>query len=106
VFSIRHHISVVLLVCFLPVITPKEFIHAFLGHEDTECNGHPALTIDKVHQHCKILQITASSFLGGLKKSPLPGIFRKASYFFSAQTFISGVSIHLSFLRAPPVNSI
>jgi hypothetical protein len=104
VFSIRSHISVVLLVCFLPVITPKEFIHAFMGHEDSECNGHSALTIDKVHQHCKILQITASSFVAEFRNFLFPGHFQKEIWSFPAQSFIPGISFHLSSLRAPPVS--
>jgi hypothetical protein len=105
-FSIRGHISVLLFVCILPVITPKEFIHALLGHDDTECYGHSGLTINKIHQHCKILQITASSFVSELKKIVLHNFFQKANYFFSSKSFISGISFQLSFLRAPPVNSI
>jgi hypothetical protein len=105
-FNIRRQISILLLVCFLPVITPKEFIHALLGHDDTECYYHSDLTIDKIHRHCKILQITASSFIADLKNYLLHSVFQRAIYFFSAQSFISGISFHLSHLRAPPVNNI
>jgi hypothetical protein len=105
-FCIRRYISVLLLVCLLPVITPKEFIHALMGHDDTECYYHSNLTVGKIHQHCKILQITASSFIADLKNYLLHSVFQRAIYFFSARSFIYGISFHLSYLRAPPVNNI
>jgi hypothetical protein len=105
-FCIRRYIPVVLLISFLPVITPKEFIHALMGHTDTECYWHSDVTISKIHQHCKILQITASSFVAEIKNFLIPRLLQKTIYFFSAQSFVSGISFHLSFLRAPPVNSI
>ena len=105
-FNIRRQISILLLVCFLPVITPKEFIHALLGHDDTECYYHSDLTIDKIHRHCKILQIMASSFVAELKSFLIPTLFQKTLYFFSTQSFISDISFHLSYLRGPPLNHV
>jgi hypothetical protein len=105
-FCVRRYISVVLLVCFIPVITPKEFIHALMGHDDTECYWHSDVTVDKIHQHCKILQITASAFVADLKNILSPGTVHKTCYFFSAQSFISGISFHISYLRGPPLNHV
>jgi len=99
---IRQNIALFLLVCFLPVVTPKEFIHSLFGHEDTHCHYHPDLTIEKAHRHCGILQVTASSFVSEFK-TVLPGkIVNNFVCFFPDQSFISGISYHLSFLRAPP----
>jgi hypothetical protein len=105
-FGIRRYISIALFICFIPVITPKEFIHDLMGHNDTDCLWHPDKTVNKAHQHCKILQITASAFVAELKIFSIQTFHQKSIYFFSSHSFISGISFHISNLRAPPVNTI
>lgn len=98
----RQNIAIFLLVCFLPVVTPKEFIHYMFRHVDTICHFHSDRTVGIVHKHCSILQITASAFVPE-QKPPLAGkIVHPAICFLPDQPFISEISCNLSFLRAPP----
>jgi hypothetical protein len=99
---IRQNTALFLLVCFLPVITPKEFIHSLFGHEDTHCLYHSDLTIGTVHRHCSILQITSSTFVHEHKALLQGKIIHLIACFIPDQSFISEISFHISFLRAPP----
>lgn len=101
-FKVKRYISILLLVGFLPVLTPKEYIHDLFGHEDTHENYNSALTIDKAHKHCSILQVTFSTFVS-LQKNFLQGQeFNNSVYIFPDQSFIPELSVHLSYLRGPP----
>jgi hypothetical protein len=101
-FKVNRYISILLLVCFLPVVTPREFIHDLFGHEDTHDDYHPAVTFEKAHKHCSILQITFSSFISYLKNFLLEQEFDNSVYSFPVRSFIPGISVDLSYLRAPP----
>jgi hypothetical protein len=105
VFRIARHISVFILVCFLPVITPKEYIHDLFGHEDTPDLYHPATIVEKAHKHCTILHFVFHSFVSLLKpflagEDPFQSLLTVAS-----RSFIPGLSVNLSSLRAPPLSS-
>lgn len=97
--KIDQYISILLLVCFLPIVTPKEFIHDLFGHEDTIDHYHSAVTIEKVHKHCSILQVTFSSFISGLKIFCLKKEVNDCLYSFPRQFFIPGISVNLSFFK-------
>ncbi|MGA3013452.1 MAG: hypothetical protein ABSD71_05400 [Bacteroidales bacterium] len=100
--KIDQYISILLLVCFLPIVTPKEFVHDLFGHEDTIDHYHSDVTIEKVHKHCEILQITFSSFLSSLKIFFQKKEVNDCLYFYPQQSFIPEISVNLSSLRAPP----
>ncbi|TRZ71660.1 MAG: hypothetical protein D4R97_06510 [Bacteroidetes bacterium] len=105
-FKVNRYISIFLLVCFLPVVTPREFIHDLLGHEDTLDIYHSTATLEKLHKHCSILQVTFSSFVSYLKNFLFQKEFYNSFYSFPHQSFIPGVSVNLSSLRAPPSHHI
>lgn len=100
--KMNRYISIFLLVCFLPVLTPKEFIHNLFGHEDTNDIYHSSITIEKQHRHCGILQITFSSFISYLKNVIHEKEFCYSVYNFHSKLFIPGISVNLCHLRAPP----
>jgi len=105
-FKIKKYIPILLLASFLPFVIPKEYIHDLFGHEDTHDEYHPSLVIEKRHTHCSILQITLSNFLSTLKN-----VFFKSEpdytfYIFPESSFIPGISVDLSNLRAPPSHLI
>lgn len=102
--KVNRYISILLLVCFLPIVTPKEFIHDLFGHEDTIDHYHSDITIEKIHKHCSILQVTFSSFLSSLKIFFQKKEVNDCLYTYSPQSFIPEISVNLSFLRAPPLN--
>jgi hypothetical protein len=104
--KLNRYISFLLLVCFLPVVTPKEFIHDLFGHEDTQDHYHSAVTIEKIHKHCSILQISFSIFISFLKSFFLKKEIDNCAYSFPQQTYIPGISVNLSYLRAPPTYHI
>jgi len=101
-FKVNRYISILLLVSFFPVLTPKEFIHDLFGHEDTHDVYHPDLSIEKQHRHCSIFQVTFSSFVSYLKNFVQEKEFNKSDFSFLYKSFIHGISEHLSYLRAPP----
>lgn len=52
-----------LLLAFVFAITPKEFIHAFSGHEDTvDHHTDGSITIGSYHTHCQVLQLQVNPF--------------------------------------------
>ncbi|MGA2822857.1 MAG: hypothetical protein ABSE72_04960 [Bacteroidales bacterium] len=101
--KVNRYISILLLVCFLPVVTPKEFIHDLFGHEDTLDHYHSDITIEKIHKHCSIFQISFSIFISSLKSFFPKKEIDNCAYSFPQQTYIPGLSVNLSFLRAPPL---
>ena len=100
--KIRRFISILLLASFLPVIIPREFVHDMFGHDDTPDQYHGGITIEKVHKHCSILQITFSTFLAYLKISIPEKNFTGSFYSFTKSSFVPSISVNLSSLRAPP----
>jgi hypothetical protein len=100
---ITRYISILLLVSFLPILTPREFIHDLFGHEDTFDAYHSALVIERVHTHCSILQVTFSTFISTLKVFSVKKEVSNCPYAFSRTLFIPAISVHLSSLRAPPL---
>jgi hypothetical protein len=83
-------------------VTPKEFIHDLFGHEDTIDHYHSDATIEKIHKHCSILQISFSIFISSLKSFFQKTEIDKCTYSFQQQSSIPEISVNLSFLRAPP----
>jgi hypothetical protein len=104
--KVNRYISILLLVSFLPFVIPKEYIHDLFGHEDTHDDYHPSLIFEKKHTHCSILQITLSTFISHLKNVILRREPDKTVFSFPGNSFIPGVSVNLSHLRAPPSNHI
>ena len=102
VSKLNRYISFLLLVCLLPVVTPREFIHDLFGHEDTQDHYHSAVTIEKIHKHCSIFQISFSIFLSSLKSFFPTKEIENCAYSSPQQTYIPGISVNLSYLRAPP----
>lgn len=100
--KLNRYISILLFVSFLPVITPKEYFHDLFGHVDTHDYYHPDVRIEKLHRHCSILQVTFSSFVSYLKNFLFQKEFNYTFYSFPYQSFIPGVSVNISCLRAPP----
>jgi hypothetical protein len=100
--KIPRYISILLIVSFLPVIIPREFVHNLFGHDDTCDFYHAAKTIEKAHTHCSILQITFSTFISSLKNFLPQNEVTGSDYTFSCRSSIPGISVHLSALRAPP----
>jgi len=100
--KLARYISILLLASFLPFVIPKEYIHDLFGHEDTHDEFHPSLIIEKQHTHCSILQITLSNFISDLKSFFLKSEPFCTFYIFPESSFIPGISVNLSNLRAPP----
>jgi len=101
--QINRYLSFLLLVCLLPVLTPREVVHDLFGHEDTHDVYHSLVTIEKLHKHCNIFQVTFSTFIYSLKKVSINKEINYFEYSFSQQNFTPGKSVSLPFLRAPPL---
>jgi hypothetical protein len=101
--NVNRYISIFLLACFLPVMTPREIIHDLFGHEDTHDVYHSTVTIEKLHRHCSIYQMTFSSFISFLKSFSPEKEVNNSFYFFPHEEFIPAISVNLSSLRAPPL---
>jgi hypothetical protein len=97
-------IAFFLLLCFLPVITPKEFIHGLFGHEDTSDVFHVTTSVEKVHKHCSLLQMTFSTFFSGVKNYQSVKDAELVIHLFPLLAFIPVMSVNLSHLRAPPAD--
>ena len=99
---VKRYISILLLACLLPVVTPVEFVHDLFGHEDTHDGFQPSVSIDKAHRHCLILQITFSTFISNLNTFLIGTEFNQFAHSCFDPCFIPGISVNLSCLRAPP----
>jgi hypothetical protein len=100
---LSRHISLYLLLSFLLAVTPTEFLHGLLGHEDTTCRYHADLAIESRHVHCTILQVQIQQYVSPEKK-PLPeSCFSFFSYPVPCLSYHPETSVNLSSLRAPPV---
>ena len=100
--KIRRFISILLLASFLPILVPRELVHNLFGHDDTQDHYHAAITIEKAHKHCRILQVTFSTFISHLKNIIPEKKFTGSFYCFTELSFIPSISVNLSSLRAPP----
>jgi hypothetical protein len=98
----RKFVSILLLACLLPVVTPAEYIHDLFGHKDTHDEFQPVTIIDKAHKHCLILQITFSSFITILNTFLIKAAINHFTGSIIDLKFIPGISVNLSSLRAPP----
>ena len=100
--KIKKHISIVLLLLFGLIFTPKAYLHSLYGHEDTCCLPHPDLRIEKIHYHCKILQLNTPIFLAPAGSFPemKPACFPDAGK--GEELFVPGVAFAESPPRAPP----
>jgi hypothetical protein len=67
--KIIQHTSWLLLLVFGLIITPKELIHEFYGHEDTHCNSGNDQAFESHHHHCDILQLTSLVYTAPGKSS-------------------------------------
>jgi len=105
-FKLNRYLSILLLACFLPVVTPREFIHELFGHEDTQDIFHSTPTIEKIHQHCSLLRVTFSTFVPHLQPFLLQKVLNIAFYSLPHFSFIPGISVNLSFLRGPPLSHL
>jgi hypothetical protein len=96
-------ISWILLVFLGLVITPKELIHEFYGHEDAHCQQGNPKSVEPYHHHCVILQIEAQVFTNPEPYKPAsnPGI----NAAFIGQTAVVPACAVILFAnpRAPPV---
>jgi hypothetical protein len=45
-------------------IFPKETLHLFAGHEDTQCSRTDKCVLDARHHHCEILSLAIPVFAG------------------------------------------
>jgi len=97
------HITWLLLVVFGLIITPKELIHEFYGHEDTRCNPGDRATFESLHHHCEILQLTCPSYTSP-EKIQLNSIFCSHDEFNGTEIIKTAVPFRVYFnLRAPPL---
>jgi len=101
-FRIKKYIPILLLASFLPFVIPKEYIHDLFGHEDTQDEYQSSLILEKHHTHCSILQITLSNFLSTSNTVCFKNEPYHSFYIFPESSFIPGISVNLSNLRAPP----
>ena len=99
---IKRHITWLLLAVFSLIITPKEMIHEFYGHDDTHCNPGNLVAVESCHHHCQILKIEAQVYNSPEKcvLALVPG----AHYVFRMlqQETPSCAKILFADLRAPP----
>src|SRR5437773_8693161 len=102
---IRRHISILLLAAISLFVAPKELLHGFLNHHDTEdtiCNDVCAHHFSKHHLHCEILQLTTPPFHQTVNNFSFSfaelfcvlSVESKSSYHFSSSPFL--------FFRGPP----
>ncbi len=102
--KISSHISLLLLVVFGFIITPKEMIHECYGHDDTHCSPGRAMTLEVHHHHCDILQIASLVYTSPFKIALHAIRFAKTPVF-SVAFLITPVPFLLFFnLRAPPLS--
>ncbi|WP_160711366.1 hypothetical protein [Chitinophaga solisilvae] len=61
---IQRIVAVILLGVFTLNTVPREFIHLFAGHEDTQDQHwtHPGATVSGEHRHCDFLQIANAPY--------------------------------------------
>jgi hypothetical protein len=100
--TVRRHFSFFLLLAFFLAVTPPEFLHDLLGHDDTHCRFHADLTLEQRHVHCKILQVQSLKYVNPGEHFSLSPDYFFHKYLFSAISFEPGISVHLASLRAPP----
>ncbi len=103
--SFRIHISVILLASLSLFLAPKELLHEFLNHHDTEdkvCTDACAQHFSKPHQHCEVLQLVTPPFHQAVNNFSFASselfcvisVESKSSYHFSSSPFL--------FFRGPP----
>ena len=103
--NFRSHISLILLAAFSLLLAPKELLHGFLSHHDTDdkiCADVCAHHIGSQHLHCEVLQLTTPPFhqlLNNFSFSQVEllsviSFESKSSYHFSSSPFL--------FFRGPP----
>jgi hypothetical protein len=100
---IERHISWLLIFVFGLIVTPKELIHEFYGHEDTHCSPGNRLSLESHHHHCEILQITSPDYTSPERFIPDTHKFIQAEVP-SPDVIKTPVSCLVYFnLRAPPL---
>lgn len=102
--TFRKIIADFLLVAFLFAVTPKEFIHALAGHDDTSaCKHDGSMVIEESHVHCQVLQLQVNPFYQSYEPAVAPALIctsvieyptPEVSYYIPAVTIA---------LRGPPV---
>ncbi len=96
------HISWVLLVVFGLIITPKELIHEWYGHDDTHCRAAGSLAVETHHSHCEILRVTSLVYTSP-EKTTLDALSFIRAFIINAGIVAAILPIKLYFnLRAPP----
>ena len=101
---LKRHISILLLVVFGLIITPKELIHEWYGHEDTHCRATGSIAIETHHNHCEILKLASPVYTSPVKMSLDALKFLRA--FIKNVTIVTAIlPVQLYFnLRAPPLS--
>jgi len=100
------YVSIVLLLVLSFYISPRYYIHALYGHEDTHCHPGKFATLEPHHHHCLILQLSESVFL---VEKPFPVAFYTTLFSILSEpiiTFFQPEGYEFIRLRAPPDNPI
>jgi hypothetical protein len=105
--NFRRHISLILLAAFSLFLAPKELLHEFANHHDTEdkvCTDACTHHLSKPHQHCEILQLVTPPFHQALSNFSFASsellcflsVESTSGYHFSGSPFL--------FFRGPPAS--
>jgi len=101
-FSVRKYIAILLLLTISLFIVPKEYIHDFYGHNDTQDISGKDITLNNSHHHCQILNYNTPNYIFQQKTFLLPVSFIEQSVLTYRQfSYIIPFSTYFN-LRAPP----
>lgn len=102
----RSYIAMLLLLIISTVIMPKEFIHAFLDHEDTPhniCESHTSdVHVEEKHHHCEFLKFQVPPFFVSVSAPQLISEATTVQFITVVTENQPQHSYNLSLLRGPP----
>ncbi len=102
----RKIIACFLLLAFLFAVTPKEFIHAMAGHEDTAaCKHDGSVAIEASHVHCLVLQLQVNPFHQNHQAVITPGLICTYVILYPSPEVSSYKPAVMIALRGPPVSA-
>jgi hypothetical protein len=83
---------------------PREFIHTFAGHHDTEdaIHYHDGLTISTEHRHCDFLQIGVEPYEVFVTSYIAPALKVSWVFYPLPLTALAGATYYNLSPRAPP----
>ncbi len=105
--GIKRFFSCFILVAFCFYITPKEVLHFFTEHEDTEHSIANGCHFEEQHHHCDLLKID-QQFSAPSFEIPFFDFIQDQFFLintkFELYSFVNNENVNLSFsLRGPPV---